>query len=269
MILDMRCFGLPKAGNAPEEYEDAYGAYSDATLRCNRAGAWQIPVSTHPTRLAAADGATETSFSGIWAKILVRQYCNGRLDEHTTRSDSLARCRQIWQRSVSRKPLPWYAEQKLEMGAYAALVGLSLAADNGSLTGWWRACALGDSCLFQFRRGQLIASFPMERWEDFSSRPILLSSVAPSHGAEPVFQDRKGNWEVGDDFYLATDAISMWLLRSWHLRDADPYYELQSIATCDDLQQFVSLQRRDFLGDGAPRMRNDDVTIVRCTVLPS
>ena len=47
---------LPKDGNGPEEYEDAFRSLPEQG------------------RFAVADGATETSFSGIWAAALVAAF---------------------------------------------------------------------------------------------------------------------------------------------------------------------------------------------------
>ena len=53
MTLSVRAFWLPKKGNSIEEYEDAFD-YS---------------ITDH--RFAIADGATESSFAGEWARSLV------------------------------------------------------------------------------------------------------------------------------------------------------------------------------------------------------
>jgi hypothetical protein len=61
-------FWLHKIGNAPEEYEDAL---------------WPEQLTDTEGKLfrfAVADGATETSFSGMWADILVRAYGQGQLN---------------------------------------------------------------------------------------------------------------------------------------------------------------------------------------------
>ena len=106
-MLACHVFWLPKAGNTPAEYEDAF---------------WPRHYcldSSGPVRLAVADGATETSFSGLWARLLVAAYGRGRLtvDEN---EPALRRIRRIWKRAVGQKPLPWYAEEKLRSGAFFA-----------------------------------------------------------------------------------------------------------------------------------------------------
>ena len=49
-------FSLPKRRNAPEEYEDAFAC--DCELG----------------RFALADGASESSFAEVWARLLVEQF---------------------------------------------------------------------------------------------------------------------------------------------------------------------------------------------------
>src|SRR5262245_58112070 len=111
MRVSAQALWLPKAGNTPEEYEDA---------------CWpQEPVIDREAarfRCAIADGATETSFSGLWANQLVREYCRQTSVKQFV--GSLPRLRQEWQWQVSAKPLPWYAEEKARSGAFAAFLGL-------------------------------------------------------------------------------------------------------------------------------------------------
>src|SRR5712664_4061192 len=108
MHVVAQAFWLPKAGNTLEEYEDAY---------------WpERPVDqkTDAFSFAVADGATETSFSDVWAKMLVRAYCQRQLSDKKL-SKSLPRLQSTWLKLVSGKPLPWYAEEKLRSGAFSSL----------------------------------------------------------------------------------------------------------------------------------------------------
>ncbi len=112
MRASIRVFSLPKAGNSVAEYEDA----------CWPRQARELSDNIH---LAVADGATETSFSGLWARLLVNAYGRGRLTEAAWIHD-LSKIRRVWQRAVGQKPLPWYAEEKLRLGAYSALTGVTI-----------------------------------------------------------------------------------------------------------------------------------------------
>src|SRR5712691_4801462 len=131
---EMRIFAevlwIPKAGSSTSEYEDAY---------CPK-----HPIKGEPnSRFAVADGATETSFSGIWAKQLVRAYCEGLFDS-PNETEWLVERQKRWWTIARKKPLPWYAEQKLESGTFAAFVGITLCYESvASESGTWHAAEIG------------------------------------------------------------------------------------------------------------------------------
>jgi len=248
MKVILEAFFLPKAGNSLEEYEDAYcppGAPSDDVASL---------------RIAVADGATETSFSGLWANLLARGYC-----ERTINPDALEvglrGCQADWKQSVQDKPLPWYAEQKIADGAFAAIVGLELFHENRN----WIAFAVGDCCVFQTREDSILASFPLDAAEQFDNRPLLVSSVAGNNRSVfGAIKTTSGVWESGDTFYLMSDALAAWFLKGVE-KTADPIGWLKAISTQELFADFVSRQRADVV-DGQPLMRNDDVTLLACTV---
>ena len=68
MHVMARALWAPKAGNRSDEYEDAFWPQRTINRTVNRSGLF---------RLAVADGATETSFAGLWARRLVRAYGSG------------------------------------------------------------------------------------------------------------------------------------------------------------------------------------------------
>jgi hypothetical protein len=114
MRVRARAYWLPKAGNLCEDYEDAHWPEG------------QIDREVGRFRCAVADGATETSFARLWAQMLVRAWGRGHLGKRhfVTRIPVLQR---QWLAEVTASPLPWYAEEKLRSGAFAALVGLYVA----------------------------------------------------------------------------------------------------------------------------------------------
>src|SRR4051794_19375718 len=93
------CMGVPKVGSSHQEYEDAY---------------WPkiLVDGISQQRFAIADGATETSFSGVWAKQLVRAYGNGEMDSPEQIRLTLETLQRRWWKIVGRKKLAWYAEEK-------------------------------------------------------------------------------------------------------------------------------------------------------------
>jgi hypothetical protein len=249
MHILAQAFWLPKAGNSKEEYEDAFWPER------------QIDQSAEAFSFAVADGATETSFSGLWAKMLVRAYCRGKLAERKL-FKSLPALQKRWLECVSKPPLPWFAEEKLRSGAFSSIVGLTIRHDtsrNGELARW-KALAIGDSCLFQVRGNKLITSFPYTDSGQFNSRPSLLSS-------NPIYNDgilnsgmqKSGSLDEGDTFYLMTDALACWFLRAVELNQK-PWEILRDFATSDEMASFS-----DWIANlrKAHLIRNDDVTLLR------
>jgi len=250
MKVSIEAFWLPKAGNSPEEYEDAYYP----------TGAPSSDVDS--LRIAVADGATETSFSAAWANLLVRGYCRHVIDPDTLKT-SLTTRQSIWKRHVQKEPLPWYAEQKIADGAFAAIIGLELHREKCR----WIAFAVGDCCVFHTRGDNILARFPLESAEQFDNRPALISSVADNNnGVLDTIKTARGVWEPGDTFYMMSDALAAWFLRYAALKDTNVVGYLKTLSTRAEFAEFVSLQRGDTTTDGQPMMRNDDVTLLACVV---
>lgn len=234
MRIHYRVFSCPKQGNTADEYEDAFWPPH------GRDG--EQPLF----RLAVADGATESSFAGRWAALLVRAYCRGRL---LPLGAALGPIQRVWQREIESRPLPWYAEEKARAGAFSSVVGLTVRA------GEWQAVAVGDSCLFHLRGTCLLCAFPLECSNAFTQRPALLASVAGRNGfLRQGVPTISGQWEPGDRFLLATDALACWLLRRWENGEVIDLPE-----SGDALQAMIARARRAAL-------RNDDVTLTSLTV---
>jgi hypothetical protein len=256
MHVTARSLWAPKAGNRSEEYEDAFWPprpiHRSINRTSNRAGS-----RGGLFRCAVADGATETSFAGLWARQLVRAFGQGCFGgagwlEH------LRREQELWYAEVMQKPLPWYAEEKVRSGAYAALLGLEISCRGG-----WHAFGVGDCCLLQWRHGELRAAFPANSPDFFTSRPYLVPSSSAANGG---LADRalraKGTWQPGDHFALLSDALGHWAWR--RIAAGEP--------------PWAELERQ--LQDGRPRgfaqwvaelrdhaeVRNDDMTAVLVTV---
>jgi hypothetical protein len=241
MRIRTSAFWLPKKGNSPDEYEDAV-CPADAVEHDD----------ADQFKCAVADGATETSFAALWANLLVQGYASEL---------NLKDLRHEWQEQVHEKPLPWYAEEKVDSGAFAALIGLVISEDST-----WKAEAIGDSCLFQIRDGKMLFSFPILLSEDFNNSPFLLSSSPSDTTADEGLPEKKdGDWQSGDQFVLMTDALSHWTLKRNEER-GDAVEQLAAIEDKEAFEKFVDAQRRAVDDEGKSLMRNDDVTILRVQV---
>jgi hypothetical protein len=235
-----QAFHLVKAGNTPAEYEDAFA------------------VDASRARFAVADGATEASFAAAWARLLAEGFVAARRAPWRDLG-WLAPARQRWSAEVDALPLPWYAEDKREQGAFATFLGMAFRAPGPDGPGLWRALAIGDSCLFRIRAGQPIRAFPLTHSEQFGSHPRLIGSR--SRGGEVGrSRDRTGgHWRGGDRFLLMTDALAQWCLRR-NEQGAEPAAVVAALLAESDPQAafagWVEERRRE---DG---MRNDDVTLL-------
>ena len=193
--LRWHAFHTPKRGNAPEEYEDAYAG---------------DPVRG---RFAVADGASESSFVAEWARLLVEGFVNAEKSPWRE-LEWMGAQRQRWAADIDARPLPWYAEDKREQGAYATLLGIGFRRPTDAQPGVWRALAVGDSCLFRLRDGHLRQSFPLTHSSDFGNQPPLLGSRGRSADTpEKAVRRIGGKWRRGDRFLLMTDALAEWTLR--------------------------------------------------------
>lgn len=256
MQATIRAYRLPKAGNSAADYEDAYWPRRPSER------------SSSPVRLAVGDGATEASFSALWARLLVRGYGLGNLSPEQL-FERLPALQDRWRRLVGKEPLPWYAEAKLRDGAFSSLIGLTIqdGPDEDGSQGCWKAMAIGDSCLFQVRGEDLVASFPLQRAEQFDSRPSLVSSVPSGNtGIAEALQVTSGGCRAGDVFYLMTDALACWFLSRLELRDGDPFSFLNQVEDDSVFEDVIRTQREGRLEGGRRLLKNDDVTLVRCRI---
>jgi hypothetical protein len=233
-------FHLVKADNNPAEYEDAFAA------------------SDHRARFAVADGASEASFAASWARLLVEGFVSAQRAPWRDFA-WLTEARQRWATEVDPLPLPWYAEEKREQGAFATFLGMAFRAPGPDRPGIWRALAVGDTCLFHTRSGRLLRSFPLNHSAEFSSRPRLIGSRR--EGAECIAKSdlAGGRWRRGDRFLLMTDALAQWFCRQ-NEQGAEPTAEVAALLSeSDSVSAFpgwADARRRE------NNMRNDDLTLL-------
>jgi hypothetical protein len=241
MHIKCKTLWLQKDNNAAEDYEDS--AYPKEFLESD------VPQF----KCAIADGATESSFAGVWADILVEGLVFGS-DLPALRKDFVVK--------VGTKSLPWYAEEKLQSGAFAAVAILSLKENEEGNTADFSA--LGDSCIMHARGRALLMSFPLDRPESFNNSPSLLCSSGNAVLAEDKLQEQQVIWLSGDVFWLMTDALACWTLK--RLRDYEDAFEiLDKIEDLDAFKKLVHEQRAIIDEDGRPYLKNDDVTFIKVT----
>jgi hypothetical protein len=237
MLLRSHTFRLCKGGAADVDYEDA--------------------SAVDPTRgrFAVADGASEASFAGVWARVLVEGFI-ADAGKPWREFGWVQAAQQRWSAEVDNRPLPWYADEKRELGAFATFLGLGTRTRADGAGGVWRALAVGDACVFQTRAGALKRAFPMTRSTDFGNQPHLLCSRSP---ASAHYNNVRGHWRPKDRFLLMTDALAQWFLHEIE-RGNYPLAEISTLlheSSPDAVfpSWVESLRRQSVL-------RNDDVTLI-------
>lgn len=253
--IHWKAFSIQKQGNPPDENEDAFRP--DRVEGC-------IPLDRE-FNCALSDGATQTTFSGLWANLLVSEAARQPVSAQGLQN-IVRKAQKQWDRTLSGYDLPWHAEEKVKQGAHATLVWLSLKGsrskkDNG---GSWRAIAVGDSCLFQVRNNQLKAAFPIAHSTEFGNRPVLLPSLSrrnPGQGNILHDSQLEGTWEVGDEIFLATDAFAAWFLEELENGSTPVQTVKEKVLKFPDCQRAFDLWIKDMRRIRA--IKNDDTTLIR------
>jgi hypothetical protein len=241
MTERFRVFWDAKLGRPTEEYEDAF--WPD-TLESG---------SGLARRYAVADGATESSYSRHWATLLVEAYGLGAI-----RPRSLVRAlpglQATWRSSHESPSRSWFAAEKIAMGAFAALLGVSIAGEGAErrLSG----LAVGDCCLVVVRDDDRWSPWPIVSSADFGLNPAPLSSSADSISQRSLMRSRHVRLVPGDSVFMMSDAIAAWFLREAET-GGRPWTSLSDLAPGDD-ERFRSWSRGI---RQAGFMRDDDVTV--------
>jgi hypothetical protein len=234
--LFCQALALPKRGHSAEEYEDAHAA------------------DPRRGRFAIADGASESSYSGLWARLLVDGFASAPAAAPELWHEWLPPLQQRWDAEVGSRSLPWFAEIKLQQGAFATFLGVVVDAHR------WRAVAVGDSCLFQIRAGRLLHVFPLTSPGEFGTTPWLVGSRdACGTALEERSRRAEGDWQARDRLWLMTDALALWFLEETE-QGGKPWRELENVlhapAPATAFADWVGKLR------DAARLRNDDVTLM-------
>ncbi len=231
-----RSVTLPKRGNRADEYEDALAANAERG------------------RYAIADGASESSYASVWARLLVDDFVNSPSSDLAPWAARLPALQQRWAAQVGNAALPWFAEIKLQQGAFATFLGVAVQDRR------WEAVAVGDSCLFQTRSGRLHQAFPLVCPDDFGTTPWLVGSRGcDAEAVEKRTRRAHGDWQPGDRLWLMTDALAKWFLDQVEACGR-PWAELDRLLQAPSPEQAFE----DWIAAlrDADRLRNDDVTLM-------
>ncbi len=230
---------IPKWGNDTEENEDSILV--------------PVEVDNKFIRCAISDGATESSFSKEWSTLLVNSFIKRSFDKSKLRT-TIKNLSGIWQKKVYSKNLPWYAHQKLETGAFATFIGLTINLKEKIC----RCVAIGDSTMFLIRENKLVFSFPITSSEEFGNTPMLFATndrYQTDFACSVGYANVKAN--AGDIIVLASDAIAEWLFKKLE-NDRLSCFTIKNIMenNLEDFETWLANERQ------SGNIKNDDTTIL-------
>ncbi len=241
-----RVLQVAKAGNSPDEYEDASRvAYS---------------LLTDTAWIAISDGASESAFARNWARLLVDSYVTNPFEPSELSASGLTEwvgsCARKWSDFVPWDRIPWHGAAKTRAGSLATLLTLAINLSPDSSGAFsWRAAAVGDCCLFVVRDGSLHLAFPLDSPSQFNNTPSLIcSNPANNGGLWGRVVQLQGEFRSGDTAILASDALSAWFLREAG-SGGKPWETLASL-TQKEWEDWVNRKRQ------AREMGNDDTTLM-------
>ncbi len=260
MIITVSRFMEPKRDVAPQECEDS-ACVGDGLP-------YDETVETTQLRVAISDGASESMLARHWSRMLAERLVRDASDTASRFLRVLREAVVAWpdfvdkyveDREANNKPIQWYEEPGLARGAYATALSLTLRDDTCDPT--WHCVALGDCCLFLCRGGTLVAAYPLTSSDAFNSTPALAASRPVNEAAVAKhIACTAGDFRLGDIFFLATDALSAWLLREQE-DGCNPWDTLRDMGTdaAPDFAEWVAVLRH------FGRIKDDDTTLVRIT----
>ena len=249
MRIDARLFTLAKDPEHPGVYEDA------------------CCVDTEHHMAAIADGVSSSLFSGPWAAILAEAVVADSPNPGDPGEFAvwLRQQRERWAASIDTSGLAWFQRAKLPMGAFSTLLHARVCAVDDAPAGAFGgyrllAFALGDSCLFQIRGGELVRSFPLETADQFEVDPIVLGSVDLKRDHLLQFAILDEMCYPGDELILCTDAVAEWAVRCYASGEGPVWSDFWQMSEEDWRSGVIWLRQER-------QMRIDDSTLLMLRVV--
>ena len=218
-----RVFTLAKDAGFPEENQD-----------CCR-------VDAARGAAALADGVSSAIFSRLWAEILVAAVLDAAPDplERESFARWLAERRTDWQQRIDASRLAWFQKPKLRAGAFSTLLWVEIVPAEGCPAWRLRGWAIGDTCLFLVREGQLVRRFPIHQVADFQRDPMVLGSVDLNRDGALSFDCIDEPCLPDDLVVLCTDALAEWALKREELLGPPSwaaYWEMPEAAWVEEIK---------------------------------
>lgn len=120
---------------------------------------------------AVADGASQSLYPNIWADGLVKHFCKNPGISQENWQDWLFPIQEEWLLNVSERianarksnKASWITSQNRFNSfepATSTFIGLKFIEEENQVD----VCIVGDSCLFLLEDGQLVKTFPLNKW---------------------------------------------------------------------------------------------------------
>jgi len=258
MFFEQRSFQVPKDPEHPEQNQDA------------------LAVNPQRGTAAVADGVASAIFSRRWAELIAQAAV---ADPWQPTGDGfagwLSELRREWSDSIDTSGLAWFQRAKLPTGAFSTLVWAVVGEpDDGhepptgvggaesppagprTFGGYrLRAWAIGDSCLFHIRHGELLRAFPVGNLAEFDQNPMALGSVDLGRDNSLQFEHLDVPCYPDDTILLCSDAVAEWLYRAHEAGDPPDWAHFLELDE-NAWQQWVDYLRQQ------RAMRYDDATLL-------
>ena|GEM_PF-5123542 len=217
--------------------------------------------SREDSRFVVCDGVSNSSLPSTWSRLLgefFRDQPNLSLSQTFESPELLDDARREWQQIRQQQAKSaWWLSSPSSVGA-STIVMATLRGER------WFFEAMGDSCVFLWRKGvtgyTLERSYPIQESSSFRTQTACLFSsketqesraMRPSSGEEAVAME-------GDILFLATDALSKWLLDTENETERQQRFEqcMEWVQDPNVFQEQIDAERE------SRRMEDDDVTLV-------
>lgn len=248
-LLAARSFALAKDPECPQQNQDAF------------------QVDAARGIVALADGVSSAIFSRQWAAILAAAAAAdfpdpGRPDDFAR---WLAEQRADWSDQIDTTSLAWFQKAKLPAGAFSTLLWIRVSSSDGDEPGTFGAYhlqghAVGDTCLFHARHGEILRTFPLQTAAEFEASPAALGSVDLNRDRNVQFHRLDVACYSEDLLVLCTDAIAEWAIRSAE-SGSPPNWERYWDLDCAQWQAEIGELRQ------SRQMRYDDATLLLLRVV--
>lgn len=215
-------------------------------------------------RIALADGATESIYSGVWAEKIVKKYLSTGADllNRENLEDLQGQFLTHAYQSIEESPetRQWFLYEKLERGTGATLIALEFSSSRTI-----DILSVGDSCVFwkQNNDSDKIEMFPKLSVQDFGNSPSSICHLSQTwNKLNQSMKQKSFSYTNQLQALICSDAFACWLIR-----------ELETNPSIwDDLFKFQEEQSnfQEFIRDlrNKKKIRNDDVSVVTINVVP-